>query len=109
MPRRRRVVPDPPPPPSAGVPVLFPPEVFAPLIEQVVLKTLERWQQEEGRVPARLTFSEPEAAEVLGMSLDQLKGERRAGRIAAIPSGSRRVRYSREALLAYARSRPGAR
>lgn len=110
MGRRRRIDPEPAAQPAQppGVLISFNMELFRPLIAEVVAEMLKQWQETEARFPAdRLAFTEAEAAALLGLSAEALNKERRLGRIPAIPSRSRRVRYSRETLVKYARGQLG--
>ena len=81
----------------------FDPEVLAPIIQAVVRETLTQLEGERQRLPenGRLAYSEEEAARMLGLESHQLRDERRRGRIAASSIVGRRVRYTRDDLLAY--------
>jgi hypothetical protein len=77
------------------------PEALKPLIAAVVSETLTQLREAEAKLPARLCYSEPEAARLLGLNPWQLRDERLRGRIAASQVVGRRIRYSRAALIGY--------
>jgi hypothetical protein len=80
-------------------------EALRPLVQMIVAEVLARTQASSAHVPDRLTFSEPEAAALLGLKPHQLRDERRRGRIGASSIVGRRVRYVREDLIQYLASR----
>jgi hypothetical protein len=69
-----------------------------PIIAEAVRATLAEIQKAEVVMGDRLAFSEPEAAEKLGLAIHVLRDARLAGRIKAARCG-RRVLYSRAALI----------
>jgi hypothetical protein len=77
-----------------------PVEGLRPLIEAVVREAFERLGAGAGGDGAALLFTEEAAAARLSMTPDQLRSERRLGRIAYCRSG-RQIRYSRYNLEAY--------
>jgi hypothetical protein len=82
------------------------PEDLRPLIETVVAATVARLEDDRAKLNGRLAYSEAEAAELLGLEERQLAYERRRGRIQASTIVGRRVRYTKEHLLAYLAARP---
>lgn len=77
-----------------------------PLIRQVIEQTVRAMEDERARLPGdRLAYSEEEAASLLGLEPHVLRDERRRGRIAASSIVGRRIRYTRDDLLAYLRER----
>jgi hypothetical protein len=77
------------------------PAALRPLIAAVVAQTLEAMEKDRAALGERLAFSEREAARLLGLNPHQLRDERLRGKIAASQIVGRRVRYTREDLLAY--------
>src|SRR5262245_42875001 len=93
-----------PEPPRAARPLALTldPAALRPLIVEIVGEVVAQLQADRARVAeGRLAYSEPEAAELLGLEPHQLRDERRRGRIAASTVVGRRIRYTREDLLAY--------
>jgi len=81
-------------------------EALRPLIAEVVAQVLAQVEVDRARLGNdRLCYSEPEAAALLGLNPHQLRDERRRGNIGASQVVGRRVRYSRDDLLAYLASR----
>jgi len=71
-----------------------------PLIEAVVAECLAQLPVADDRI----AYSEPEAAQMLGVKSTTLRDERLRGRVEASKVG-RKVRYTRAQLLAYLASR----
>jgi hypothetical protein len=69
-----------------------------PLVEIVVGEVLERTQSDQAGLDGRLSFTEAEAAALLGIPSHTLRDLRLAGYVTASKLG-RRVVYSREELL----------
>jgi hypothetical protein len=76
-----------------------------PLITAVVEETLARMERERAARGDKLAYPEVEATHLLSLEHHQLRDERRRGRIAASQIVGRRVRYTREDLMAYLRGR----
>ena len=76
-----------------------------PLVRLVVEQTISRLEEARGVVPERIAFSEPEAAQLLGLEVHQLRDERLRGRIKASQIVGRRIRYLRCDLIDYLTSR----
>jgi hypothetical protein len=93
-------------PPADGVRLAFDPGALRPLIVEVVREVLGQVEAARATVPDRLAFSEPEAARLLGLAYHQLRDERRRGKIAASQVVGRRIRYTRDDLVAYLAARP---
>jgi Helix-turn-helix domain len=85
----------------------FDPQVLRPIIEAVVTATVAQLEADRRQLPenGRLAFSEEEAARMLGLESHQLRDERRRGRIGASSIVGRRIRYTRQDLLAYLSAR----
>jgi Helix-turn-helix domain len=81
------------------------PSTLRPLIAAVVTEVLSQTQIDREQFGARLCYSEPEAAELLGLREHQLRDERRRGRIAASMIVGRRIRYATADLLSYLAAR----
>jgi hypothetical protein len=80
------------------------PADLRPLILAIVHEVMAQVEQARstlGDKGNRLAFSEAEAARLLGMNPWQLRDERVRGRIAASQIVGKRVRYTREDLVAY--------
>ncbi len=86
-----------------GLSLHLDPQTLAPIIRATVSETLAQLEADRQQIPAngRIAFTEEEAARMLGLESHQLRDERRRGRIAASSIVGRRVRYTREDLLAY--------
>jgi hypothetical protein len=78
-------------------------QALIPLIRAVVTEVLAQLEADRQQLPAdgRIAFSEEEAARMLGLEPHQLRDERRRGRVAASSIVGRRIRYTREDLIAY--------
>jgi hypothetical protein len=85
----------------AGLNLQVDPEALKPLIESIVAETLARLEAGRAQFDGKLAYSEPEAAQLLGLQPHQLRDERLRGRIRASQIVGRRVRYLREDLVAY--------
>jgi hypothetical protein len=83
--------------------IMLAPEDFRPVVEQVVAEALARLG--EHATPARLCFTEVEAARMIGMNKWQLRDERRRGRITGSVGPARRVYYTKADLERYLASR----
>jgi hypothetical protein len=77
------------------------PEQLKPLIEAVVAEAIQRFAEVQGTLPTQLAYSEEQAAHLLALEPNQLRDERRRGRIRAHVIVGGRVRYTREDLVAY--------
>lgn len=77
------------------------PEALRPLIAEVVSEVLTRLEAERAKLGDKLCYSEEEAARLMGLEPWQLRDERRRGRIGASQIVGRRIRYTRDNLLAY--------
>jgi len=76
------------------------------LIASVVERTLAQVDADRAKVDAgQLCYSEEEAARLLFLEPHVLGDERRRGRIAASQIVGRRIRYTRDDLLAYLAAR----
>jgi hypothetical protein len=95
-------VPDSPRPPLA---LALDPDALRPLIAAVVSETLAQLERARSGDAARMAFSEPEAARLLGLQPHQLRDERLRGRIAASQVVGRRIRYLRSDLEDYLMAR----
>lgn len=71
------------------------------VIEAVVRVTLAQIRRDEESLNDRLALSETEAAGLLGLQTHQLRDERHRGRIGSSVIVGRRIRYTRQDLLAY--------
>jgi Helix-turn-helix domain len=78
---------------------------FRPLMQRVIEETLARVEADRVNLPDRLAFSEAEAARLLGLAVHVLRDERLRGRILASRIVGRRIRYTRDDLIAYLASR----
>src|SRR5438309_220695 len=83
---------------GSGLSVLFDPAALRPLIQSVVTEVVVQLEADRAKLNGRLAYSEPEAAELLGLEPHQLRDERRRGRIAASVIVGRRIRYTPEDL-----------
>ena len=85
----------------------FPPELFAPLIQQAVKEALAHLDAARDELPGgRLAWPEAEAAPLLSLEPHQLRDERRRGRIQASVGPGKKILYSRQQLLDYLAKRP---
>lgn len=81
-----------------------------PLATTLVAEALAQLRADDAKLGERLAYSEPEAAQLIGLESHQLRDERLRGRISASQIVGRRIRYARDDLLAYlARNRTEAR
>lgn len=94
------------PPADAPLSLRIDPAALVPVIEATVREVLAQHQQASEAVPSdRLAYSEAEAARMLGLERHQLRDIRRRGEIAASTIVGRRVRYTRDDLVAYLAAR----
>jgi hypothetical protein len=78
------------------------PAALKPIIEAVVAETINRVEERRAALSdGRLAYSEEEAARLLGLEPHVLRDERRRGRITGSQIVGRRIRYTREDLVAY--------
>jgi hypothetical protein len=77
------------------------PETLKPLIEQVVGETLARLEADRAKLDGKLAYSEPEAAQLLGVETHVLRDARRRGEIDASVIAGGRIRYTAKALADY--------
>lgn len=90
--------------------VTIDPAEIAPVIAATVAATIDAIKNDESKLGDKLAFDEPTAAKMLNLASHQLRDERLRGRIGASTIVGRRIRYTREDLLAYlARERSEAR
>ena len=75
-------------------------ETLRPVIQQVVAETLAQLETERSQFDARIAYTEPEAAALLGVQPHVLRDLRRLGEIDASRIGKRIV-YRRSDLLAF--------
>jgi hypothetical protein len=85
----------------AGIHLDIDPEQLEPLIRKVVDEAITRLEADRAAVGARLCYSEPEAAELLGLAPHQLRDARLAGKIHCSQITGRRIRYTRDDLIQY--------
>ena len=79
--------------------ILLDPADLRPLVEAVVSEVLQRLEADRAKIPdGRLAYTEPEAAERLGVRPHQLRDCRRRGEIVGSRIG-KRVVYRRDELL----------
>lgn len=85
------------------------PSVLIPLVREIVAAILAEQAQAAPMLNGRLAFSEPEAAELLGLNSWQLRDLRIAKKIGFTRIVGNRVRYTPEQLRAYLslHSQPG--
>lgn len=76
-------------------------ETLRPIITATIAETLAVIRQAETDLGDRLAVDETEAARMLGLERHQLRDERGRGRIGCSQIVGRRIRYTREDLLAY--------
>jgi hypothetical protein len=77
------------------------PDGLRGLISEIVEQTVRHLDEVKATLPDRLGYSEAEAATLLGLESHVLRDERRRGRVRAFVVAGRRVRYSRDDLIAY--------
>jgi hypothetical protein len=87
--------------PDSGLSLNLSPELFRPLIQQIVSETVARLEADRAQLDGRLAYSEVEAAKMLGLEAHVLRDERLRGGIAASAIVGRRIRYTRGDLLDY--------
>jgi hypothetical protein len=87
--------------PNTGLQMAVDTEALRPLIRVVVDEALAALEQARGQLGSKLAFSEAEAAALISLHPHQLRDERRRGRIQASSIVGKRVRYTRDDLLAY--------
>jgi hypothetical protein len=71
-----------------------------PLVKQVVAEALRQVESDRAKLDGRISFTEPEAASLLGVKRHVLRDARLRGEVEASRIGARVV-YTRDALLAY--------
>ena len=76
----------------------FNPDDLRPLIRQVVAETIGRVEADQVKVNGKLSYTESEAAALLGVPRHSLRDLRLSGRIKASKIG-KRILYSRESLV----------
>jgi hypothetical protein len=95
-------------PAPAPFALTFEAEGLRHLVVEIVAQVLAQLEADRAKLDGdrdRLAFSEEEAARLIGLEPHQLRDERRRGRIAAATVVGRRIRYTREHLLAYLTAR----
>lgn len=83
----------------------FDAETLRPLVQAIVTEALAQLDADKASLGERLAYSEEEGARLLGLETHQLRDERRRGRINASQIVGRRIRYTRDDLVAYLQSR----
>jgi hypothetical protein len=86
-----------------GIPLqtTIPPEALRPLVQAIVAEVLQTLEDDRAKLNGRLAYTEPEAAELLGMRQHQLRDLRLAGRIGFTRGPKASAWYSREDLLKF--------
>lgn len=79
------------------------PAELKPLVQEIVAQTLGELKQSLPLINGRLALTEPEAAELLGLHVWQLRDIRLTGRIGYSRIVGNRVRYTVDDLQAYLR------
>jgi hypothetical protein len=82
------------------------PELLRPVIEATVNEALMRLENLRVTLPAKLAFTELEAARLLSLRPHQLRDERRRGRVKASRGPGRMILYQPAQLIEYLMSRP---
>jgi Helix-turn-helix domain len=82
--------------------VTFDPELFQPLIAQIVIEILAQLEADEARLGNRMAYPEPEAAALLGVAPHVLRDCRRREELSATLCGKRFL-YERTELLRFLR------
>jgi len=82
--------------------ISFDPNDLKPLVEHVVVATLEKLEAADRKLGSRLAYSEPEAAALLGIKSHVLRDARLRGEIAGSRVG-KRVLYERSQLIKFLR------
>jgi hypothetical protein len=82
------------------------PESLRPLIDAAVAVAIARMEAGRAALDGRMAYSEPEAADLLGLKTHQLRDERLRGRISASMGPGRKILYSRDNLARYLAGRP---
>jgi Helix-turn-helix domain len=90
---------------TGGVNLQLDSATLIPLIRQIVTETVALLDAERAKLSEKLAYSEEEAARLLDLEPWQLRDERRRGRIRASQIVGRRIRYFRDDLIQYLRSR----
>jgi hypothetical protein len=83
------------------------PDDLRPLVLEIIKEVMAQAEDARSRLPdqGRLAYSEAESARLLGMNPWQLRDERIRGNITASTIVGRRIRYTREDLVAYLQKR----
>jgi hypothetical protein len=77
------------------------PTELEPIVRKVVAEAIVELERQRATVGNRLAYTEPEAADLLGLRPHQLRDERLRGRIEHTRVVGGRVRYTRDHLLRY--------
>ena len=70
-------------------------------MRSVVAETIVQLEADRAKLNDKLAYSEAAAARLLGLQYHQLRDARLAGKISCSQITGRRIRYTREDLLAY--------
>jgi hypothetical protein len=90
---------------GSGLHLSVDPAALRPLVQAVVAEVVAALEKDRARIGDRLAYSEQEAARLLGLEPHVLRDERLRGRISASQVVGRRIRYTRDDLLAYLAAR----
>jgi hypothetical protein len=86
--------------------ISFDEAILVPLIQRVIVATLDRLDRDRQSIGDRLAYSEAEAAALLGIQRHVLRDARLRGEIAGCRIG-KGIRYERDELLLFLRRRRG--
>jgi len=75
--------------------------ILQPLIRQIVAETLVQVEGDLAKMNDKIAYSEEEAARLLGLQSHNLRDARLRGNIQCSQITGRRIRYTREDLVAY--------
>ncbi|WP_010587885.1 helix-turn-helix domain-containing protein [Schlesneria paludicola] len=81
--------------------VILSPDELQALLKTAAIEALAKFSADQAELGNRIAFDEPTAAKLMDLESHQLRDERRRGRIGASTIVGRRIRYTREDLLAY--------
>jgi hypothetical protein len=76
-------------------------DTLRPLVTEIVEECLARLEAAKGALPEKMAYSEPEAAQLMGLNVHQLRDERLRGRISVSRVVGNKIRYLHADLVGY--------
>jgi hypothetical protein len=87
--------------PETGLHLQIDLETLGPVVERIVAEVLRQLQSEQKKMNGRLSFTEQEAADMLGMKKHQLRDLRLRGEITALKATGKASLYARGDLVEF--------